>query len=76
MAVSEASKPESNEVEEQLREAITGLTKGKTPNDSKMEITMQKSLQMVQELSKRNRELEGELRRMREDKMGKTAFKK
>ena len=52
-------------MEEELREAITGLTKGKTANDSRMEITMQKSLQMVQELSKRNKELEGDVRRLR-----------
>ena len=43
-------------MEEQLKEAIIEMTKGRTANDSKMEMTMQKSLQMVQELSKRNRE--------------------
>lgn len=48
MAVNEASKPDSNEIEEQLKEAIADMSKGKTANDSKMEITMQKSLQTVQ----------------------------
>lgn len=31
------------------------MNKGKTANDSKMEITLQKSLQTVQELSKKNK---------------------
>lgn len=41
-----------------------------------MEITMQKSLQMVQELSKRNRDLEGEVKRLKDEKFSKTTFKK
>jgi len=76
LAVNEVEKPESEEIEVQLREAIAGMSKGKTANDSKMEITMQKSLQAVQELTKQNREYEKEMRRLKEDKLGKTAFKK
>jgi hypothetical protein len=49
-------KVENNEVEEQIRDAIVNMTKGKTANDSKMEITLQKSLQTVQELSKKNKD--------------------
>ena len=52
------------------------MSKGKTANDSKMEITMQKSLQAVQELSKQNKEYEREVKRLKEDKLAKTAFKK
>ena len=55
MAVNEASKQDSQEIEMQLKEAIADMSKGKTGNDSKMEITMQKSLQTVQELTKQNR---------------------
>lgn len=49
-----------------MREAITNMNKGKTANDSKMEIVMQKSLQAMQVLSKKNKEYEQELRRQRE----------
>ena len=52
------------------------MMKGKTANDSKMEITMQRSLQAVQQLSKKNKEYEQEVRRLKEDKLAKTAFKK
>ena len=76
LAVNEANQPESQEVEEQLKEAISNMGKGKTANDSKMEITMQKSLQAVQELTKQNKEYEREVRRLKEDKFAKTAFKK
>jgi hypothetical protein len=34
------------------------MNKGKTANESKMEMTMQKSLQAVQDLTKKNREYE------------------
>ena len=48
LAVNEASHVDSQEMEVQLKEAIADISKGKTANDSKMEITMQKSLQAVQ----------------------------
>jgi hypothetical protein len=35
-AVNESSKIENNELEEQLKDAIVNMTKGKTANDSKM----------------------------------------
>jgi hypothetical protein len=47
-AVNESSKIDNVEVEEQIKNAIVDMTKGKTANDSKMEITLQKSLQTVQ----------------------------
>ena len=48
LAVNEATHVDSQEMEIQLKEAIADISKGKTANDSKMEITMQKSLQAVQ----------------------------
>lgn len=41
------------------------MNKGKTANDSKMEITLQKSLQTVQELSKKNKDYEHEVKRLK-----------
>jgi|JI9StandDraft_2_1071091.scaffolds.fasta_scaffold70000_5 hypothetical protein len=42
------------------------MTKGKTANDSRMEITMQRSLQALQEMNKKNRDYEIELKRLKE----------
>ncbi len=52
------------------------MNKGKTANDSKMEITLQKSLQTVQELSKKNKDYEHEVKKLKEDRLLKTSFKK
>lgn len=52
------------------------MRKGKTANDSRMDITMQKSLQAVQELTKQNKQYEREVKRLKEDKLARTAFKK
>jgi hypothetical protein len=41
------------------------MNKGKTANDSKMEITLQKALQSIQEVTKQNKEYEHELRRLK-----------
>ncbi len=42
------------------------MTKGKTANDSRMEITMQRSLQALQEMNKKNKDYEIELKRLKE----------
>ncbi len=42
------------------------MTKGKTANDSRMEITMQRSLQALQEMDKKNKDYEIELKRLKE----------
>ena len=55
-AVNESSNIDNGDMEEQIKEAIVNMNKGKTANDSKMEITLQRSLQTVQELSKKNKE--------------------
>jgi len=55
-AVNESSNIENGDMEEQIKEAIVNMNKGKTANDSKMEITLQRSLQTVQELSKKNKD--------------------
>ena len=75
-AVNESSKAENGELEEQLKDAITNMNKGKTANDSKMEITLQKSLQTVQELTKKNKDYEHEVKKLKEDRLLKTSFKK
>lgn len=54
-AVNQSSKVDNGELQEQIKDAIVNMNKGKTANDSKMEITLQKSLQTVQELSKKNK---------------------
>lgn len=53
-------------MEQQIKDAIVSMNKGKTANDSKMEITLQKSLQTVQQLSKKNKEYEHEVKRLKE----------
>lgn len=76
IAVNEASKGEDDEAERLIREAIDSLTKGKTANDSKMEITMQRAMQAVQQLAKKNKIYESELRHLKEDQLAKTLSKK
>lgn len=41
-----------------------------------MEITLQKSLQTVQELTKKNKDYEHEVKKLKEDRLLKTSFKK
>jgi hypothetical protein len=38
-----------------MQELIGNMSKGKTANDSKMEMALQKSVQTIQELTKRNK---------------------
>jgi hypothetical protein len=76
MAVNEAVKGDGGELEGQMKEALDMMNKGKTANDAKMEMTMQKAMQTVQELTKKNKEYEQEVRRLKEEKFSKTGFKK
>ena len=78
MAVHEAGKMEAadGEVEAQLSEAIVEMKKGKTANDSKMEMTLQRSLNTVKDLTKKNKEYQQEVSRLRQEKLGKTSLKK
>lgn len=55
LAVNEGSKIDNGEAEEMMKEAIESMTKGKTPNDSRMEIAMQKGMQELRVLNKRVR---------------------
>lgn len=60
LAINEGTKMEgeSSDIEKQLKEEILNMTKGKTANDSRMEITMQRSLQALQEMNKKNKDYE------------------
>lgn len=75
LAINEA-KVEASEVEKQLYEEIQNMTKGKTANDSQMEITMQRALKALQTMAKQNKDYQAEVKRLKEDKFSKTAFKK
>ena len=52
------------------------MKKGKTANDSKMEMTLQRSLNTVKDLTRKNKEYQQENQRLRQEKLGRTSQKR
>jgi hypothetical protein len=46
---------------------VKGITKGTNSNDSKMEVMLQQAIQKIHVLTKQNKDLQGEIDRVKED---------
>lgn len=52
---------------------VARMNKGTNPNDSRMEVMLQKAQETIQVMSKRNKEYEAEIKKLREEaRMGRT----
>lgn len=52
---------------------VARMNKGTNPNDSRMEVMLQKAQETIQIMSKRNKEYEAEIKKLREEaRMGRT----
>ena len=54
------------EFQDQVSKMVVNMNKGNNPNESKMEATLQMAMQKIQEMTKKNKQYEMEIKRMKE----------
>ena len=70
-------KKDLDQSQEGNEEFIMRMNKGNNSNDSRMEVMLQKAMQTIQTLTKKNKEYEGELKKMKEEnRMNRTLHRK